>query len=188
MKLKHILPYILLAVLMFFLIKGNDRTKTIVEVPSKENDYVVEDPKPVIKYDTIFKDSIVKVKNPVNQELLKKYEDAQSEIERLSIYKGAITERTYKEVYKDNYQDITVTSEVIGELTRQELSYKTKEQVIEVEDPSEGLYLGAGVQFNHTRLSIPNPEVNISYLKNKQMYTLGINQKEIRINYKLKIF
>lgn len=195
MTFKDIFPYVIIAVLMLILIQDNTKQNTIT-VGGETGKEIKYNPQPIIKWDTIYKykdkvkvvEKVVMKENPINQELLKKYTEAKDSLEQLKLYQEAITERTYKETFKDKTQDITVTSEVQGTLLRQEIEYTIHPYQKEVKNPSQGLYLGAGIQVNHMRLSIPKPEVNMSYLNNKEMYTIGLGTEEIRINYKHKIF
>ena len=192
MTLKEFFPYVIIAILMFFLITGSHKTTEVITIPAKQNTFQRENPKAIVEYDTIYRDSIIEKivikENPVNQELLKKYEEAKDSLQRFTMFKSAITKRRYKEVFNDKNQSITVLSEVTGTLDRQELSYDIAEQEIKIKNPSEGVYIGLGIQASYRTLQLPQPEANISFLKNKQMYTIGIGTEQIRINYKRKIF
>lgn len=192
MRFIDIFPYLIIVVLIYLLASGNKAETLQVEIPGKHNKYTRVDPQPIIKYDTIFKDSlvekVVRVENPVNKELLAKYNSAKDSLSKLQLYKSAITERTYFETYLDNNQTIQVKSEVIGTLKRQQLTYDIPKLTKAYKNPSQGLYLGVGVQVNYLRIKLPQPEVNLSYLKGTQMYSIGVNPEHIRINYKRKIF
>lgn len=195
MKLSRIFPYIVITVLALLLSLQNcssEEESNTITIPEKKGSVVIEKPEPIIRYDTIYKDSIiekvVKVENPVNQELLKKYQEAQDSLQRIKLFKDAITERRYEEEFNQDGVTVTVNSDVIGTLKRQEVSFLIPEQQINYKNPSEGLYLGAGVGVSHRSLQLPEPEINLSFLKNKSMYSIGVGTDKVRLTYKRKIF
>ena len=87
---------------------------------------------------------IVNVPNPVNQELLEKYNKATDSLSKLELHKEAITERLYKETLTDSVQTITVSSKVIGTLKEQKISYKTNPVNIEIKSKKPSLEVFAG--------------------------------------------
>lgn len=87
----------------------------------------------ITKFDTIknikpiIKDSIIYKINPYNKELLKKYEEATNKLE---LYKKAIKEHEYEEVFEDSIQKITVYSKTRGKLLKQTVNTTLKERNI----------------------------------------------------------
>lgn len=180
MTFKTLFPWIIILVLAYGLIKAKYKPTDLYEAPTITH----SNPVPIILYDTVYVDNKPKViiqENPVNTELLTKYKQAKDSITKLNLYKEAVTERTYKETFKDENQAITVTSKVIGTLQSQLVQYTAKK-------PSNGLYLGVGVGIDYRAFKLPQPEINISYLTGKEMYTIGANTQQIRLTYKRKIF
>lgn len=167
-------------------------TKTI-EIPAKSNTSIVENPTPEVIYDTIYRDSIVEKiivkENPVNQELLTKYKEAKDSLSKLELYKSAVTQRKYKDVFEDSNQTITVTSEVTGTLERQQIDYDIHSTSIKRKDASEGFYLGVGASASSQVLETPSLDVYLSFIKNQRIYTLGTGtDRRIKIGIKQKIF
>lgn len=193
MSFRELFPFLIIAVLMVLLITNGQKDKQPIKIPEKENSFTVENPQPVIQWDTIYKDNVVEKlvmrENPVNEELLKKYTEAKDSLEQLKLYRDAITVRDYEQIFRDAHQTITVKSKITGTLLRQDLNYSTAEELIDRKNPANGLYLGLGVQINHTRLlQVPQPEINLSYMNDNEMYTLGVGVEMIRLNYKHKLF
>lgn len=193
MSIKELFPYLVIVVLMIMLIQKPKEVVRTVEIPAKENSFTHHNPQPVVKWDTIYKDRIVEKvvpkENPVNKELLRKYQEAQDSITKLNLYRDAITTRVYEETYEDSVQTITVLSEVTGTLEKQSLSYTIQSIQKEFKNPSEGLYMGAGVSFPYRYLDIPSLNVDVGYLYNNTMYSVGLGTNQhITINVKKKIF
>jgi len=128
MKFYQIAPYLVIIGLLIYIFNNNVESIDIL-IPSKEAIKVVTNPQPVVKVDSLYLSNgeirLVSVKNPVNQELLTKYNQAKDSLSKLQVYKDAITEREYVEYLKDSVQTVTVKSKVIGTLTEQIISYRT---------------------------------------------------------------
>ena len=188
MRFSTYFPYIIIAVLMFMLITRPTITE-YVEVPAKSGQMVIEKPEPIVHYDTIYKDKIVVKENPVNKELLTKYEQATDSLEKLKLYRDAITIRDYKQTFKDKNQEITVSSKVTGTLERQEISYDIPSYQVKYKNPTEGFYVGVGASSSYRYLELPSLEVGAALVNNKKIYSVGVGTDQtIRINVKQKIF
>lgn len=133
---KTTIPYIVIAGLVIYILMIKPEVKTVV-VPSYSGSKEVVKPVPVVRYDTIEVEGkerikIVEVENPYNEELLRRYNEALDSIEKLNMFKEAITQRTYTEHLEDSIIKITVNSNTTGTLDYQKVSYKTKERTIQV--------------------------------------------------------
>jgi hypothetical protein len=198
---KKNIPYLIIAALVVYILMIGKSEEIEVKIPSVENTFEKNDLVPEVRFKTIYKDSITKkevlkvveVENPVNKELLKKYEKAMranDSLLRFTLYKEAITEKSYKEKFEDSVQVITVTSQVIGTLTSQSLHYKTKPQRMKVKSNKvkPSLFLGGfvalpmkeefQVQTYGLRLQLVNRKRTISVgFDNKQNINFGIGLK-----------
>ncbi|MGD2113423.1 MAG: hypothetical protein PVG07_00110 [Acidobacteriota bacterium] len=153
---KGVIYNLIIIALVIYIVSLRQKEEEQIIVPSQENEMTVENPIEEQRFDTvIYKDSIrnievvkvVKVENPVNEDLLEKYEQAIKDNDRLkqiSLYKEAITERKYNQVFEDSVQTITVKSEVIGTLKTQSVHYLTKPNIISVQKEPEKISLFAG--------------------------------------------
>lgn len=189
--IKTIFPYVIIAILAYLLVIKPEESDTIT-IPEKTGSFKVDNPEPIVKWDTIYKNNIVEKivmkENPLNKELLKKYENSQDSIIKLNLYKDAITVRDYRQVFKDAQQDITVLSKVTGRLESQQIDYNIVEQQVKFNNPTEGLYIGVGSSLSYRQIELPSLSVEFSYIDNKKIYSLGlgINQTiKIRIQHKL---
>ncbi len=195
---------LILGFLFNFLIYGEPEEVEVV-VPSVQNEYKIENPVADVRVDTVYKTvfekgkviekiELVGVANPVNQKLMKKYNEALKEndsLKQLDIFKEAIRERKYTEVLEDSIQVITVKSDVIGTLKSQLIHYETKEQVlkIDVQKKTGSFFVGG---FSKVPL-MENEEVafgvKLDLVKEKNIISAGFdNQKNIIIGYTLKLF
>lgn len=138
MKIKiffKIFPYIIIGILllMIFSNKKSRITSTIVTT-TKDSIYTpividsvvstfdsILNPVPVITNDTTY------VTNPVNLELVKKYQEA---VDKLTLYKEAIKNNEYLEVFEDTLQQVTVKSNVQGKLLKQSVTTTLKKRTI----------------------------------------------------------
>ena len=102
--------------------------KEIIEVPV-EVPVRVEVPVVKKEFDTVYVEGPVREKP--NTELLEKYKALQDENEKLKVFEEATRTRIYTETYSDEIQDISVFSQVNGELVEQSVSYETKPRIIE---------------------------------------------------------
>lgn len=88
------------------------------------------------KSDTVFmpvevmRDTTIYKENRYDKVLADKYKASQDSIEQLNLYIQAITERDYKINFKDEYQNVAVTSKVRGELLEQSLEYDIHERTV----------------------------------------------------------
>lgn len=132
------LPWgIVVGLLIYLFVFAPGKEVVTITIPSKSGEKIIDAPKPIVKYDTIYepgkeKPVLVEVKNPVNEELKSKYLAANDSIEKLNLYILAVTQREYVETLSDSIQDITVFSRVTGTLDYQEIKYVTKEKEVEV--------------------------------------------------------
>ena len=146
--------------------------KTIPEIKGSKE---INKPKEIIRYDTIYRDtiSIKRIKNPINKDLLSKYEAAKTEIERLKLYKKAIEEREYKELLSDSLVNIEVFSNITGKLNHQRIKYTLKERKISFKVPKKdkfGVFLGA---FSTYGVDGANLGVDLNVRKDNIIYKLG---------------
>lgn len=190
--MKQVFPYLVIAILVFLLVKDCGGNTYIKEKP-KTNTFKVENPQPITLYDTIYVDSvttkIVVKENPVNQALLAKYKAAKDSLERLQLYKQAVTQRTYKQLYEDSTQAITVTSKVTGTLDSQGLIYTFKPSLTTTtSQTNRGLYLGLSLKANYKPLNRFEPQISLNYLNNKTLYGLSIGTETITLTYSKWIF
>lgn len=106
----------------------------LVAVPVRTNTKVITAPQPIQRTDTLVLSGggvqIVPRENPVNAELLSRYEATKDSLERLKLYREAVTQREYIETLEDSVQKITVKSSVTGTLDSQVISYTTKPVII----------------------------------------------------------
>lgn len=139
----------------------NNRTTgtEVIRLPSIADTFQKVTPTP-IKYDTVYKDSIVykdkviKITNPINVELAESYLKAKDSITRLNLYISAIEIKRYKEVFDDSNVTITVDAETTGKLNWMKSSYVIKERVVttpvKVKQTVFAAYLGGGTGISKT--------------------------------------
>ena len=193
MLYKQWLPYLIIAVLLAVLF-SRSKDVEVVKIPPKSGVFVHPTPEPIILYDTINlegKTRYIKIKNPVNTELLNKYNKAVDSLEKQRLYKEAITMRNYTETYTDSFQTITVESKVIGSLESQRLSYVTNQQEIPIKVNKQSIKLYAGI---NTQFPINNPYgeysigASLNLVTKKKVYSVGLNNNQtIRIGIAFKI-
>ena len=165
-----------------------------VTIPEKSNVFEVLKPKAVVKYDTITikgEKQIVEVENEVNKELLDKYLTLKDSISKLDFVKDAITERTYKETFKDSTQTIEVESNVIGTLTYQKVKYTIPEQTIKfkAKEPKYSLYMGVNTSINTNTLEMPNYGLGVHLITQKTLYFVNYNSNNtINTGISIKLF
>lgn len=127
-------PYLVIAILLYIINIGKsniDNNNIETKIDSTYTPIKIDSI--ITKFDTIkniepkVKDSIVYKINPYNEELLKKYEEATNKLE---LYKKAIKEHEYEEVFEDSIQKITVYSKTRGKLLKQSVNTTLKERNI----------------------------------------------------------
>lgn len=186
----------LILFLAFLLTKPKDIE--YVEVPVEIPVYVpavvdtfptVKNPEPLPK--------VVNIPNPVNQELLDKYNKAKDSISKLQIYKDAITENEYKIEYDDSTQTVNVYTKTRGELLEQTVDYhiKPREFVLDtvinvpVKNP---IKVFAGVEMGVPTLGDVTPTLkgNILFKNRKDhILSLGVDtRKTVWLGYSIKLF
>ncbi|HDZ14565.1 hypothetical protein LCGC14_1114240 [marine sediment metagenome] len=189
--LKYIYPAVIAILLVILFVRKTETVTITVPEKTGQFDRNSTELKPIIQYDTIVsegKKEVIEVPNPVNLDLLKKYHTAQDSLERLKLYKDAVTERTYKETYRDSTQEITVTSEVIGTLKGQKIDYKVFPQTIEVQQKKPKISLYGGIRT--TVQPQQNFEPHFTLRSPKALYSVGynINQKAVTVGLSYKLF
>lgn len=193
MTIGKVLPWVIVGVLMYLLVVPSNNKEEVIKIPQESNTIEATDIKPVVKWDTIrVHDTIVKVvkkKNPVNQNLLKQYKEAKDSLSQMKLYKEAITIRDYEETYEDDNQKVKVSSKVIGSLLSQKIKYDILPKEITYKNPTEGLYVGVGGRLSYKNLELPTLSTDLSLVKNKTIYTLGVGMDEtILVGIKKKLF
>lgn len=193
------IPYLVIVILVLYIF-SLENTETEITIKPVKNEKKIKNPVPIQKLDTTYKMlnkkevvKIIKVKNPVNDELLTAYEIATKEndsLKQLQLYKEAVTERTYKEVLEDSIQTITVKSDVVGTLKNQFISYETKLKVIKVKKIKTSLYVGA---FTYTQLNLDEAKipigVKLGYFKKNKIYSIGYDtNKRVQFGVAFKLF
>lgn len=174
MKIREVIAWLL----VIFLIIFNFRNEEI-----KENSFEINNPEPIIIFDTIHEkgETIIKRKeNKVNKELLSKYTKLKDSIKKVEMYKEAITERKYKEVVKDEQLNISIESDVLGTLTNQRVKYKLKEK-----GGNTGFYLGVNTSFStgYNKIDVGG---QLLYKRKNKIYGIGYDSNE-NINFSLSI-
>lgn len=86
------------------------------------------------KLDTIHYPAPYAVENPVNITLLQKYESLKDSIAKKQLFKEAITENEYNEMYEDSTVKISVYTKVRGKLLKQAPTYLIKPSKITYKD------------------------------------------------------
>jgi len=202
---KKNIPYFVIAALVIYILMTGKSEVVEVKIPSKENSVKISDPEPEVRVDTIYKNvfiegkkvvqkRVIEVENPVNKELLKKYEEAvkaNDSIQQVKVFKDAIKERKYTERLEDSVQVITVKSEVIGKLKKQVISYETKPRVIKFKTnrTKPVVYIGGFANLPTIQDAKPSFGLQIQISSKKGVLTSGIDiQKKIHIGYAIKLF
>ncbi len=191
---------VIAGLLIYILMIGKSEEKEIV-IPSQENTMSVENPVEELRVDTIYKDSIrrvevlkiVKVENPVNEELLAKYEKAVFEndsLKQLNLYKEAVTERKYNETFEDSIQTISVESNVIGTLKSQVVNYKTKERTVKVQpDKLKPSVFVGGCFYGIFEEPVFGANMNLLNKDKNKLFTIGYDtQKRVHFGVTIKLF
>jgi len=173
----------------------------IVEVP-----VTIEVPVPgkagEIIRDTVLVPTAVYVPNPVNDTLLKKYQEAKDSITQLELYKDAITTRVYNEKFEDDVLTINVETKVQGRMLDQDISnYYVKpstvvlDTTLSLEVPKKiNILAGAELGLPLTPTGINPDGVNAKFnfgLQNKKgnILSVGIDtQGNGYIGYTMKLF
>lgn len=194
---KITIPYIVIVGLLIYIYSIDNDVK-IVEIQSKKNTKIVEKPIEVIRTDTVYlsNNSVVveRVENPINKALEQKYYKALNQrdsIEQLRLYKDAITERRYIEYLNDSVQDITVISEVVGRLKRQQISYKTKKVSLQIRDRKKPLiFIGGFTSLSNNNVEGFSVGAKLNYLTPNKKKIIGIgfdSDKRIHLGITFKI-
>ena len=198
MNWKDLMPWVLVIVLILFVVVNEslDSFHSPIITPSKENSKTITEPTQIIEYDTIEIENkgkteikIVEKENPINQELLRKYEALKDSVARLNLYKEVITERKYKETLEDSLQTITVDSEVIGTLKKQTISYETKPQIQKPKKSKFHTYIGinTNIPTNHLGRFAVGGQFSIQH--QKRIYSIGYNtNEEITATLQIQLF
>lgn len=179
LKISVLVNIVLISILVF-LFSGKEEvidpvveTKTVyIEVPAKEG-----------KLDTVYLPQPYPVTNPVNQDLLDKYESLRDSVARKELFKEAITENEYKETYEDSIVKIDVYTKVRGTLLKQasnyfvkpsRLAYKDTVTIIKPYTPKVHLY--GGLEVGIPTENIINPSIKGTLMfqdKKGNMLTAG---------------
>lgn len=120
----------LLILLVLFLYRGSETPEPQIIIKEK----IITIPGKDGKLDTIYLPKPIAVVNPVNTELLVKYNSLKDTVAKLELFKDVIKEREYNEVYEDKVQKITVYTKVQGKLLKQAPKYEIKPYDIIIKD------------------------------------------------------
>lgn len=203
MKIKPfylLIAFIVGMIVSYFVFSGRSEEMKIV-IPSQENTKTIFNPIPERIYDTIYYDSIervkvlkvVRVENPVNKELLLKYEQAVKDndsLRMIALFKEAVTERIYKEFLEDSVQVIQVESSVIGILKSQVISYKTKERIIKLQSEKlkPSVFLG-GFAYGLAEDPVFGIGANLLNRKKNKLLSIGYDtKKRVHLGFTVKLF
>lgn len=201
---KKNIPYLIIAVLLVYVLMIREGEEGQIQIPIKENVFEVVDPKPEILFDTIYVKTegvkeegfkLVEKENPINKELLEKYEaaiKANDSLLQLNLYKKAITENTYKETFEDSVQKIEVTSLVVGTLKSQSVHYKTKPKTytFKAKKIKPSVYIGGFVALpTKEEFAVQTYGVKIGIVNKKKLFSVGFdNKKNINLGLSIKLF
>lgn len=144
------LPWAICAILLIILlfIKCNpdeESTKTTttikdvqVEVPSHSGIFDKPNNQSEIpssgKDSIVYFDKIIYVESAVNDELVQKYKNAKTEVDKLNAYLDGIRQREYNSDYEDSLVNIKAHTTVYGELKTTNLSYTLKPRKVTVQE------------------------------------------------------
>tara|TARA_R110000823_G_scaffold11645_1_gene39386 strand:+ start:1336 stop:1935 length:600 start_codon:yes stop_codon:yes gene_type:complete len=165
-------------------------------------DVVIEVPVPgipgEIQHDTIAEPYEVKVPNPLNNELLQKYNKTKDSLERLKLFTDAITIRNYNEIFEDSIQTINVVSKVQGRLLDQDPTYFVKPRTIILDTVIPVLVPKKFKVFVGAELGIPSQDLDVTntiikanlLLKNRKdnIMSFGFDtNKTVWLGYNIKL-
>ena len=180
--IKKYIQLIIIAVLtcIVFIQRSSTKSNSIVNLPPITGTFKKTIPTSV-KYDTVYKDTIVykdkiiKVTSPVNVELAESYLKAEDSLARLNLYISAIKIERYKEVFNDSNVTITVDAETTGKLNWMKPSYVIKERKVtlpvRVKQTVFAAYLGGGMGISRTM--VPAFTGNVGFQNKKGDIILG---------------
>jgi len=123
---------VILILLILFLFRGSETPEPEIIIKEK----IITIPGKDGKLDTIYLPKPITIKNPVNTELLKKYNalKLKDSITKDSMFIDAIAEREYNETYEDTSVKISIYTNVQGKLLKQASKYEIKPYTITVKD------------------------------------------------------
>jgi len=139
MKLRwsDLFPYlVIICLLVVIWFNGCEREVRYIEIPEEKGEFetrteIVYVEVPDTVYVDRWREVEVSVKNPVNQDLIDRYQNATDSITRLNLYIQAIQERQFAETFEDEYLRADVSGLVRGELLGLNLDYTIKPRTIE---------------------------------------------------------
>ena len=191
-KREYFLWFAILVLAVLFLRKETE----IVEVtlPVRTNTKVITNPLPINEGNktlliTNFK--TIKVRNPVNDTLVKRYLAQRDSLSRLNTFIDAVRLRDYVELLDDSLQTIKVESRVNGYLREQIITYTTKPQKVEVEiKDRKRLYAGAELVMPTQGLQqTPTLGAMINLVSQKNVLTVGYDLRgTVKVGLTLRIF
>jgi len=203
---KKNIPFAIILILLIyvFTIGRNKNEVTEVVIPAQSNEAVIDNPIPEIRIDTFYTEAkgkkiiekIVPVENPINKELLQKYEQAiqdNDSLKALTLYKEAVTERLYIETLEDSVQTITVKTEVTGTMKKQSIDYLTKAKTVQFQTnkAKPSFFAGAFTCIPTKQAEVPVVGLNL-YMMNKtgkRLLSVGCdNEKRVHLGIAIKLF
>lgn len=196
---KTIIYNIIIIVLVVWIVRLYNKEEEQIVIPSQENTMTSENPVAVIRVDTIFNDSIhevlkvVEVENPVNEELFAEYEEAvrnNDSLKQVILFKDAVTERRYKEIYEDTIQIITVESDVVGTLLNQTVNYKTKPRIVSIKHEKNKLEVfGGGFVYSDFEETVFGAALSLENKDKNKIFTFGYDTKKcVHVGVTFKLF
>lgn len=192
-------PYILIGIMAFVLFKKGDvgHIKNTIDIKRDTIVKYIKVDSIHTKFDTIYLPSPVKYRNnPHNKELIAKYKSAK---DKLKLYRDAIKEKSYQEIYEDSIQKVTVYSKVQGRLVKQSVNttlkpkrYKYKETTITrtiTKYDNDRVFIGISIYVPFTIGDNVDYSIDAAF-KNKKgnIFEVGASPKIAKVGYKFNLW
>ncbi len=195
---KHVFSlYIVILLLVSFLFFNKCGTSSkVATFKTPEVKGVVKEFKTVqvdsfIKDSIIYKNSIIKLINPIDKELLKKYICATDSIEKLNLHINAITIRNQISTIDNDTINLVVNTKTRGDLLDISAKYIIKPRIVDIKIPETKFAVYAGLELgNNQYLNNFNTKFNILFQnKSNNMLTLGYDlNNNYYIGYNKQLF
>jgi hypothetical protein len=209
--LKNSIPYIIIVALLSFIFLNNcsgnykdsiNIKKDSIYAPIKIDSAItsfdtIKIPAFIIRDSIIYKDNIIYKENPINQELLNKYKNS---IYKLELYKKAITEFEYIQIFEDSIQKVDVYSKTRGVLLEQSVNVLIKPKNIPhynhtvtktiIRQDRSKVFIGGGIIIPSINNKILGFKLNLMFKnKNQNVFNVSLdNKKNIYLDYNINIW